>query len=93
MNKSEFVSYIAERNKCTKVEAEKIVDVFTDSIIGAISDGNEVSLIGFGHFAINEVAARVGRNPSTGKALDIPAYKQVRFKVGQKLKDAGNAKK
>jgi nucleoid DNA-binding protein len=92
MNKGEFVSYIAEQNNCTKVEAEKVIDMFTSSVIDAIGDGNEISLIGFGNFSVSKVAARDGRNPRTGEALKIAAYNQPKFKVGQKLKDAVNSK-
>jgi len=92
MNKAEFVKHIAELHKCSQVEAEKTIDMFTSSVIDAIGKGNEMSLIGFGNFSVSKVAARTGRNPKTGKALEIAAYNQPKFKVGQKLKDAVNKK-
>ena len=92
MNKSEFVNYISEKHSCTKIEAEKVIDMFFSSVIDALGAGNEISLVGFGSFSVSKVAARTGRNPSTGKALEIPARMQVKFKVGQKLKDAVNKK-
>ncbi len=92
MNKGEFINYISEKNSCTKVEAEKVIDMFTSSVIDAIATGNEISLVGFGNFSISKVAARDGRNPRTGEALKIAAYNQPKFKVGQKLKDAVNSK-
>ena len=91
MNKQEFVTYIAEQNKCTKAEAEKTIDMFTSSVIDAMGQGNEISLIGFGHFSTTKIAARAGRNPRSGEALQIKAYNQPKFKVGQKLKDACNS--
>ena len=90
MNKGEFVDHIANQHRCTKVVAEKNIDMFTSSVIDAIGQGNEISLVGFGNFSINKVAARTGRNPLTGKALEISARNQVKFKVGQKLKDVVN---
>jgi len=90
MNKADFVSFIAEKNNCTKVEAEKIIDVFTGSVISALSQGEVVSLVGFGGFSVSKVAARQGRNPRTGDKIDIASYNQPKFKVGQKLKDACN---
>ena len=90
MNKGNFVSYIADKHKCTKAEAERVVDMFTSSVIGALGAGNEVSLVGFGNFSVSDVAARPGRNPRTGETIQIKAYKQPKFKVGQKLKDACN---
>ena len=90
MNKQQFISYIAEKYECTKVEAEKTIDMFVSSVIDAIGQGNEISLVGFGNFSISKVAARSGRNPRTGESLKIAAYNQPKFKVGQKLKDAVN---
>ena len=90
MNKQQFISYISEKYECTKVEAEKTIDRFVSSVIDAIGQGNEISLVGFGNFSISKVAARDGRNPRTGAALKIAAYNQVKFRVGQKLKDAVN---
>ena len=90
MNKSEFEKYIAEKHSITQKEAGNIIDMFTSSVISALGEGSEISLIGFGNFSVSEVAARAGRNPRTGEVIQIAAYKQPRFKVGQKLKDAVN---
>ena len=92
MNKSEFITYIADQHKCTKIEAEKVIDTFTSSVIDAMGQSKEISLVGFGNFSISKVAAKTGRNPRTGEALKIAAYNQPKFKVGQKLKDAVNKK-
>jgi DNA-binding protein HU-beta len=92
MNKGEFVNYIAEQNDCTKAQAERVIDMFTSSVIDAIGEDNEISLIGFGNFSVSSVTARSGRNPRTGKTIQIPARMQPKFKVGQKLKDACNPK-
>ena len=92
MNKAEFTTHIANQHKCTKVEAEKVIDMFTSSVIDALGEGKEISLIGFGNFSVNKIAARSGRNPRTGEALKIAAYNQPKFKVGQKLKDVVNQK-
>ena len=90
MNKSELIAHIAEQHKCTKPQAEKVIDIFTSSVIDALGKGNEISLIGFGNFSVSKVAARSGRNPQTGAVLNIPAYNQPKFKAGQKLKNAVN---
>ena len=90
MNKQQFISYIASEHNCTKVEAEKTIDMFVSSVIDAIGQGNEISLVGFGSLSVSKVAARSGRNPRTGASLKIAAYNQPKFKVGQKLKDAVN---
>ncbi len=92
MNKQEFIDHIAKQHNCTKVEAEKTIDMFTSSVVDAIAEGKEISLVGFGNFSVSRVEAREGRNPRTGESLNIAAYNQPKFKVGQKLKDAVNQK-
>jgi DNA-binding protein HU-beta len=88
MNKGEFVDYIAKECKITKSAADRIINIFVASVIGALGAGNEVLLTGFGRFAAKSVAARDGRNPSTGKALKIEAYVRPSFTAGSSLKAA-----
>ena len=57
-----------------------------------INLGDEVSFIGFGKFSVGDRAARIGRNPQTGKEIKIKASKTPKFSAGQKLKDAANSK-
>ena len=90
MNKGEFVSHIANQQNITKIEAEKIINIFTESIISVLGEGNDLILVGFGKFYATKVEARKGRNPSTGMPLQIPAYIQPRFTAGEKLKTACN---
>jgi nucleoid DNA-binding protein len=92
MAKQEFINHITNQYKCTKTEAQKVINMFTSSVIDAIGQGKEISLIGFGTFSINKIAARKGRNPKTGESLNIAAYNQPKFKVGSKLKEACNKK-
>ena len=90
MTKQGFIDYIASQHGCTKREGEKIIDMFTSSVIEAMGEGKEINLIGFGNFTINKVEARKGRNPRTGESMKIASYNQPRFKVGSKLKAACN---
>ena len=92
MNKSEFVKHISTTHNCKQTEAEKALDMFVSSATGALAEGNEVSLIGFGNFSVSKVEARAGRNPRNGEAIEISARNMVKFKTGQKLKDAVNNK-
>ena len=73
-----------------KKDAEKAIDIFTSSVIDALSQDKEISLVGFGNFTVSRVEAREGRNPRTGESLNIAAYNQPKFKVGAKLKAACN---
>jgi len=83
---------MSEQNDCTKAQAEKTIDMFVSSAMNALGSGEEISLVGFGNFSVSKVAARAGRNPRTGEAIQIKAYNQPKFKTGQKLKDAVNNK-
>ena len=58
-----------------------------EAITGALSDGEKVQLVGFGSFEVKKREARVGRNPKTKEAIEIPASKVPVFKAGKALKD------
>lgn len=88
MNKSELVSSVAEGADISKADAAKAVDAMVAGISGALSNGEQVTIIGFGTFSIRERAARQGRNPQTGKPMNIAASKSVGFKAGKQLKDS-----
>ena len=90
MNKSELVDAIASESVLTKEQAAKAVNAFTASVPGALERGDDVVLVGFGTFSVKERAARTGRNPKTGEALQIAASKVPSFKAGKGLKDAVN---
>ena len=77
MNKQEFITHIANQHDCTKVEAEKAIDMFTSSVIDAVGQGNEISLIGFGRFSTTKIAARGGRNPRSGEAVRHVARQEI----------------
>ena len=90
MNKNELVEALAEKMGPTKKEAEAAVSAFTETVKEALVDGKKVQIIGFGNFEVRERAARKGRNPQTGKEIEIPASKVPAFKPGKGLKDAVN---
>jgi DNA-binding protein HU-beta len=88
MNKTELVAKVAEATELTKKDAAKAVDAVLDAIAGALKEGEKVQLIGFGNFEVRERAARKGRNPQTGKEIQISASKVPAFKPGKQLKDS-----
>jgi len=90
VNKSELIDAIAESADLSKAAAGRAIDAFVDSITGALKDGDQVTLIGFGTFSVKDRAARVGRNPQTGAEIQIKASKNPSFKAGKALKDAVN---
>lgn len=90
MNKSDLIDAIATSADITKVDAGKAVDAFVTAVTGALKQEDTVSLIGFGTFSVKHRAARMGRNPRTGEAIQIKASKNPTFKAGKALKDAVN---
>ena len=88
MNKAELIDAVSKMTQHSKAQTEEMFDAFMAVVQNALTNGNSVQMIGFGTFAVEERAARVGRNPATGKELKIAAKKVVKFKVGSKLKDA-----
>ena len=90
MNKSEFVDAVASDIDITKADAAKAVDSVVNVITNALKDGDQLNLIGFGSFQVKDRAARTGRNPRTGVAIEIKASKMPTFKAGKALKDAVN---
>ena len=85
MNKSELIDAIAAESGLTKVDSKKALDGLINAISGSLKKSENVTLIGFGTFKTSVRAARTGRNPSTGKAIEIKAKKVVSFKVGSEL--------
>ena len=88
MTKADLVGKIADDAGITKAVAEKALNSFVAAVTDALAGGDKVTLVGFGTFDVAERTQREGRNPRTGETITIPASKVVRFKVGNKLKDA-----
>lgn len=85
MNKAELINAIAENSGLTKVDAKKALDSFIAITSKAMNENDKISLVGFGTFAVTTRNARKGHNPQTGKAIDIPEKKVVRFKPASNL--------
>ena len=90
MTKDDLVGKIAGDAEISKKEAQAVLKAVTSGISGALAKGDSVSLVGFGTFSISNRAARTGRNPQTGAAIQIKASKAAKFKAGKALKDAVN---
>jgi len=92
MNKKELVSSVAKQAGLTNADATKAVEAFINSVTGALKEGGDVRLPGFGSFEISHRAASKGVNPSNGAPIDIPARNVPKFKAGNILKEAVNDK-
>ncbi len=87
MNKTELISVIADKSGLSKKDSEKALNATVDAITAALKAGDKVQLVGFGSFEVKTRAARMGRNPKTKTAIEIPASKVPHFKAGKALKD------
>jgi len=90
MNKSELIDAMADSADISKAAAGRALDGFIEAITNAVKNDDTVSIVGFGTFLLRERAARTGRNPKTGAAIEIAASKAPAFKAGKGFKDAVN---
>jgi DNA-binding protein HU-beta len=90
MNKAELIDAIATEAGLSKADAKKALDGFVTATTNAMKAGDRISLVGFGSFSVSNRAARTGRNPQTGKEIQIAAKNVVRFKAGADLSSQVN---
>ena len=88
MTKSELIQRLAERNPhLLQRDAERIVATILEEITAALARGDRVELRGFGAFSVKQRAARIGRNPRTGEAVNVDAKVVPYFKTGKELRE------
>ena len=87
MNKTELIAQVAEKTGLSKKDTESIINAAVDTIATTMAQGDKVQLSGFGIFEVKDRQARVGRNPKTKEAIEIPASRQPVFNPSKALKD------
>ena len=90
MNKAELIEAMSSEAGLSKADAKKALDAFIKTTSDALGKGDRISLIGFGTFSVSERSARTGRNPQTGKEIQIEAKNVVKFKAGSDLANSVN---
>ena len=88
MHKTDLVNEIAKVTGLSKKDSGSALEAALVSITKALKKKDSVTLIGFGTFKTVKTAARKGRNPQTGKEIQIKASTRVKFSAGKALKDA-----
>lgn len=88
MNKAELIDAIAAEAGLTKADSKKALEAFVKATTDSLAKGDRVALVGFGSFSVAKRAARKGRNPRTGKEINIGAKAVVKFKAGAELAGA-----
>jgi len=90
MHKSDLINAIAKETSLTKIDCEKVVNATLTIITKTLKKKQPVVFIGFGTFKVARVKARKGRNPKTGKEIQIKASNRIRFAAGKNLKEEIN---
>lgn len=93
MGKAELINALAIKMNITKTEAERFINAYSETIKEALLNEEDVKIVGFGTFTVQEKAATTARNPRNPKeTIEVPAKKVVKFKLSKKLKDLFNEK-
>lgn len=87
MNKTEWIATAAEKSGVSKKDAERLLNAALETVAAALCAGEKVQLTGFGTFEVKTRESRVGRNPHTNEAIQIPAAKVPVFKPSKNLRE------
>lgn len=90
ITKTDIIRNIAATHGTSQETVRASIDAFLDATIGAVENGDDVAIHGFGTFKCSERAARKGHNPATGEKIDIAASKSLTFKQAKAIKDRLN---
>ncbi|AOJ11869.1 HU family DNA-binding protein [Burkholderia mayonis] len=90
MNKTELIEHIARQADLSKSSAARALDALLSGVTSTLQQGGAVTIVGFGTFEVGKRAARGGRDPRTGEAIEIRAANMPKFRAGKGLKDALN---
>ena len=90
MNKTDFVAALAQHGAMSKVDAEKLFQVFRHTLETELTAAGKIVLPGFLTIEVVDRPARKARNPATGQEIDVPAKKSIKIKVGKEFADKVN---
>ncbi len=92
MNKADFIKTIADKAQISKTETARNLEAVLETITEIFQNNDTLILPGFGTFGVKTRAARTGRNPSTGKTINIPEAQVPFARISSKIKEQLNAK-
>ena len=87
MNKQELIAAMTKESGLSVKDATAALNAYTAAVTAALKNGEKVQLVGFGGFETKKREARMGRNPKTKEAIEIPATTIPVFKAGKALKE------
>ncbi len=86
MTKSDLIAALAAKENLTKKQAIDVINLIFNGFTDRLKKGNKIEIRGFGSFRVREYKAYTGRNPRTGKDVDVRPKKMPYFKVAKELK-------
>ncbi len=90
MTKADLVETIYEKIGFSRKESAEIVDLVFHLMKETLESGEKIKISGFGNFMVRQKRSRKGRNPQTGKEIQISARRVLTFKPSQVLRKALN---
>jgi integration host factor subunit beta len=90
MNKANLINKVSDRVNIPSNAAKVIVDTIFDTMRESLEKGERIEIRGFGSFTVRDYGGYKGRNPKTGKIVDVPSKKLPYFKTGKELKEMVN---
>jgi integration host factor subunit beta len=87
MNKADLVNALKNQNGFTRQQAEKIVDIFFNTMSEALANGERVEIRGFGSIFVKDYKSYTGRNPKTGEPVVVKPKRLPFFRCGKELKE------
>lgn len=85
MNKSDLIQKIADRTEIAKAQVEKVINAFTETVVGALKEDEKVTLVGFGTFQVSKRKETTGVNPQTRQKITIPARNVAKLKFSDSI--------
>ena len=87
MTKADLIEAVASAKNLPKKDVEAVLEAVVEAIQQALRNNEKVSVSGLGTFTVKDRKARTARNPKTGEAVQVPASKAAKFKMGKELKE------
>jgi len=90
MTKSDLITLVATKNNLTAAQSTRIVNLILDGFIDSLAKGDRIEIRGFGSFVMRGYKTYNGRNPKTGKVVEVKPKRSPYFKVGKELRERIN---
>lgn len=87
MNKSGLIAELSRRENLTEKKAVEVVKLIFKGFVEELKKGGRIEIRGFGSFVVRDYDAYTGRNPKTGKSIEVAPKRLPFFKVGKELKE------